>query len=199
VLLYHQHQCLSYSAPADQVVFDTEPGQVAHLASDPHYLIATEIASRRRTPDWDSFLAKGFRGVTGLAPLPPNNPILFMHERKSPNGTVRLVVVERTAGLAEPPLFIAGFDVEAFAIEPGRIVRPPHWLPFAWDIDVAYNPGPHRDIRIYAGQVDPADASHFTIRYESGGKTNIADGNLGDDGEVHLAARPLPVSGNGSH
>jgi hypothetical protein len=113
-----------------------------------------------------------------------------MHERKSPNGTVRLVVVERTAGLAEPPLFIVDFDVDAFAIEPGRITHPPRFLPAIWGVDVLYSPGPHRDVRIYAGQVDPADASHFAIRYESGGQTKIADGKLGDDGQVHLLARP---------
>ena len=197
LVVYHQHQCLSYTAPADQVVFDTDPGRIAKLASDSNYIVAGGMASRRRLTNWDSYLAR-FRSLMGLA-RPANNPILFMHERKSPNGTVRLVVVERTAGLSEPAYFILGFDVDGLAIEPGTITRPPHWQPFGWDIDVIYNPGPHRDIRIYAGQVDPADASHFTIRYESGGKTNIADGNLGDDGEVHLAARPLPVSGNGPH
>jgi hypothetical protein len=198
VLLYHQHQCLSYSAPADQVVFDTDPGRVAKMASDPNYVLGGGMANRRRPADWDSLVSSGFPSITRLNRA-SNNPVLFMHERKSPNGTVRLVVVERTAGLSEPAYFILGFDVDGLAIEPGTITRPPHWLPFAWDIDVLSNPGPHRDIRIYAGQVDPADASHFTIRYESGGQTNIADGTLGDDGEVHLGARPLPVTANGSH
>jgi hypothetical protein len=198
ILLYHQHRCMSYTAPADQVVFDTDPGRITKLASDSNFIVAGGMASRRRLMDWDSFVLKGFPGFTRLA-LPSNNPILFMHERKSPNGTVRLVVVERTVGLSEPAYFMLGFDVDGWAIEPGTVTRPPHWQPFGWDIDVMYNPGPHRDIRIYAGQVDPVYASHFTIRYESGGQTNIADGNLGDDGQVHLAARPLPATTNGSH
>ena len=35
-------------------------------------------------------------------------------------------------------------------------------------------------IRIYAGQADPADPTHFTIRYVVNGKTAVIDGYVGD-------------------
>ena len=35
MLLYHQHGCLNYTAPPDQVVFDSDPIRVAKLANDP--------------------------------------------------------------------------------------------------------------------------------------------------------------------
>jgi len=37
-----------------------------------------------------------------------------------------------------------------------------------------------RHLRIYAGQADPIDASHFTIRYVEDGKTRMVDGYLED-------------------
>lgn len=44
-------------------------------------------------------------------------------------------------------------------------------------------------IRVYAGQPDSADESHFTIRYEINNKNDIIDGYLQDDGSVTLACR----------
>jgi hypothetical protein len=57
-------------------------------------------------------------------------------------------------------------------------------------IDVMDSIGPHTDIRIYAGQVDPKDAGHFTVRYESRGETHMAQGYLRADGQVELRANP---------
>ena len=37
-------------------------------------------------------------------------------------------------------------------------------------------------VRFFAGQVDPADASHFTIPYEVDGRVGVIDGWLRDDG-----------------
>ena len=46
--------------------------------------------------------------------------------------------------------------------------------------------------RIFAGQPDPADASHFTIRYQLWGQEDIIDGKLQDDDRVTLIPRNLP-------
>jgi len=45
---------------------------------------------------------------------------------------------------------------------------------------------------IYAGQPDPADASHFTIRYQMWGQDDVLDGWLRDDDTVSLVARKSP-------
>jgi hypothetical protein len=42
---------------------------------------------------------------------------------------------------------------------------------------------------IYAGQRDPVDASHFTIRFVRGAAEAIVDGYLEDDGSVRLCER----------
>jgi hypothetical protein len=43
--------------------------------------------------------------------------------------------------------------------------------------------------RIYAGQLDPEDASHFTIDYEARGRRHTIDGWLRDDETVLLEER----------
>ena len=46
-----------------------------------------------------------------------------------------------------------------------------------------------KTIRVYAGQPDPTDESHFTIDYEADGKTNTIDGWLMPDDSVKLEPR----------
>jgi hypothetical protein len=41
-------------------------------------------------------------------------------------------------------------------------------------------------LRLYAGQIDPADPSHFTIAYDLDGQTSVIDGWLKADGSVVL-------------
>jgi hypothetical protein len=48
-------------------------------------------------------------------------------------------------------------------------------------------------VRIYAGQPDPNDPSHFTIRYQMWGKEDILDGRLGNDDQVTLTPRNRPT------
>ena len=43
-------------------------------------------------------------------------------------------------------------------------------------------------MRFFAGQPDPADASHFTIRYQADGREGVIDGWMKDDG-LHLRPR----------
>ena len=45
------------------------------------------------------------------------------------------------------------------------------------------------DTRFYAGQADPSDSSHFTIRYECKGATDTIDGYLDDEGLISLQPR----------
>jgi hypothetical protein len=48
-------------------------------------------------------------------------------------------------------------------------------------------------VRIYAGQVDPDDAAHFTIRYEMWGRSDVLDGRLDDNDNVTLTPRKSPT------
>jgi hypothetical protein len=57
---------------------------------------------------------------------------------------------------------------------------------FSVSFDVTAMP---RHIRFFAGQVDPADDSHFTIRFERDQEKGIVDGWLTDDGDMRLLVR----------
>jgi hypothetical protein len=45
---------------------------------------------------------------------------------------------------------------------------------------------------MYAGQPDPADPSHFTIRYQMWGQEDVLDGRLDDNDNVTLTPRHSP-------
>jgi hypothetical protein len=47
----------------------------------------------------------------------------------------------------------------------------------------------HKPLRIFAGQPDPTDSRHFTIRYELDSKSNTIDGWLMPDDTVELQPR----------
>jgi hypothetical protein len=50
--------------------------------------------------------------------------------------------------------------------------------------------------RFYAGQLDPADPSHFTIKYDLDAATGTIHGRLKDDGTVDLRPEQGTVSGD---
>jgi hypothetical protein len=51
-----------------------------------------------------------------------------------------------------------------------------------------------KPLKLYAGQPDPKDASHFTIRYTAGEEEGFIDGWLQDDDTVKLKQRPGAAS-----
>lgn len=187
-LLYHQRGCMNYTASPDQVVFDSDPVRVAKLASDPNLVISKGCAFRVLPRDWQVLEATLFN-----APAP--RAVIFLHERHAAGGASRIVAVERTAGAEASAYFIGGYDVDPHVIEPASFNRPLRDVPSIFAIDVMDSFAPHTDIRIYAGQPDPADASHFTIRYESRGATHIVDGFLGGDGRVTMKRRHEAADG----
>jgi hypothetical protein len=106
------------------------------------------------------------------------DPVLFMHARRAPGGPERLVVVQ------------------AWLDYPGAVMNV-HLSGQIWDVDVPFGSLPFETarfagpvlsdrppdggtttLRVFAGQVDPQDASHFTIEYDIGGKGGVVDGWL---------------------
>jgi hypothetical protein len=122
-------------------------------------------------------VAFGMRGASA----PPAAAVLFLHERTSPSGARRLVVVLSEFMTDSKPKFIVGYDVDAFAHGAATWTQPPTEDVCYWDIDVldSVSPTPLR-LRVYAGQADAADVSHFTIRCEIDGAAKIVDGYLQD-------------------
>ena len=170
---------MGYAAPPEQVVFDSDPARVVILAKDPNYVISGGFAVRKPPADWHAVRAEL------LPSAAPTAAVLFLHERTS-GGTRRLIAIERAAGVRSSPFFLVGYDVDSQVIEPATLRRAARAIPFAYLIRVADMVGPLMDLRIYAGQPDPADASRFTIRYEYLGKMHIAEGRVAEDGRVGI-------------
>jgi hypothetical protein len=183
-LLYWQRQCLGYAAPADQLVYESDPLAGSALrAADRHYqFIPTGWGAPRKPvatgylPDcWTRFgkASPGFAIAT--------QPVLFLHELKTRSGQPRLVAVAGAFNPTELPLFISGHDVQVLTIEPGTWKTLPQNRTGGIALSVLSGPQPQPPhLRIYAGQPDPADPSHFTIRYEVDGVEHIVDGWLRD-------------------
>jgi hypothetical protein len=197
-LLYWQWRCMNYSPPPDEIVYDQVPnGRSALLNGSSKYVAVTEhdfvqgsTTAAAMVPDCEDHFAKNpLVGGSGFQP-----PIVFMHDRAAPSGRHYLVILR---GDSIPFLQIGRLplDFEAFKTgdwregpEDASGVRP-------WSGPVSV---PVRErIRIYAGQADPADPTHFTVRYTEDGNDAVADGYV-DDYIVHgdfvasvkLTARP---------
>jgi hypothetical protein len=183
VLLYDQRACLA-TAPPQQVAFDSDPARVARLAGDPNYAVVLGCAFRKPPAFWDQFLAAV---GNSLGPARSQRALLFLHECRAPDGSRFIVELERTAAADESAYFIQGYDVESNVYRPATATHPAVSITNAFAIDVIDSVSGHTDIRIYAGQPDTSDPSHFTIRYESGGKTGTVDGRVDSQGHLSLA------------
>lgn len=102
---------------------------------------------------------------------------VFMHERKSPAGNRRLVAVE---------VIVQGQQIllnpRVFTI--GTLLRAAEEKPQSADLR-RFDVG---SARVFAGQPDPHNPCHFTIRFD-GTKSGVIDGWLKDDDTVLLELR----------
>ena len=102
-----------------------------------------------------------------------------MHDRAAPSGRHYLVIV-RGDGFSVPYLRVGQLPLNYDVWSPGgwRVYPETAGGGGAWQGPVAMPPA--LPLRIYAGQVDPNDPSHFTIRYEQAGRKGIVDGYVSD-------------------
>jgi hypothetical protein len=121
--------------------------------------------------------------------------ILFCHERTSPSGNRRLVTV-----LLPTPGRMDGIlgDMLSEELVPtvyplvGMIGPPLQARPQYRGLSHS-GPTLPPPQRVWAGVIDPNDASHFSIDYEwPGGLRGVIDGWLRDDDTVKLSIRPGP-------
>lgn len=184
--LYWQGKCIAYQAPPDQEIVPADP--VTQSAGTGRPQAWREFKSLLNPPGPGNFLAWG---------IPENNTV-FLHERISPKGNRRLVVIEtpnperRYGGVWETIFYTV------HVIELGTVLVPPK------DTDplgsgLRMFPNSLARTRIFAGQADPQDPSHFTIRTLTGVSNEIVyDGWLRDDDSVIItqrangSSRPVP-------
>jgi len=209
-ILYWQRQCMNYSAPPDQVVFDESPTATALIDSDLQYarlkLLRDTYAPEPRKTVAAAFAPVCLKRFTSVIPsiytpqlLPiPDGAVLFLHERTTTSGRKALVTITycpqdmgHTFQQRFTNLYCSSLGAFAFRTSPavnrpglGEDIVPPEYVPSP-------------NLRIFAGQVDPADESHFTIRYEMWGQSDVMDGWLVDSAYqptyVYVTQRTPPV------
>lgn len=164
-LLIPQRRCLQHVVPPETVVLEPDPHRAAELLKRPGYLPWIDRKTAYLTaPEWERYYAA----------LVPNSGVrsagtVFLGGRTSPAGGERLVAVDISAS---PQLRY----LSARVIEPGGVFHPPRLRGMHDGYLKLEN-----DVRVFAGQRDPADASHFTIACEAGTCRRTIDGWLRND------------------
>ena len=114
-------------------------------------------------------------------------PLIFLHKLQSAKGTRRLVAVEleRAVMIPRGPVVIAVYTLDSAA---GAQVR----TMLVGTADSLDNFERFRPTKVYAGQCDPVDASHFTVVYETAEGLGTLDGHLEDNGVASIKVRDGP-------
>jgi hypothetical protein len=186
---YFRSALLKINPPADRVIYEESPGPAVSLITFPQN-DSEGGYEREGLAVAYSYHALGWLNKSGLG-TPAG--IAFCHTRQSPGGEERMVIVGCYGVRQPPPASEAGSTPLAIAatasptdkiwISSKLFKRPRLDLPTATGAR-----------RLYAGQIDPGDASHFTIRYEINDKAGTIDGWLGENDTVKLQVRNGPAA-----
>lgn len=144
----------------------------------------------------DDRIAGRVRCVSGIRQPYPSTMVtggdeLFVHARRSGNGEERLVVV----GFS-PTAFMYGARTPFMT----QVISKPDWLRSAetkfglrtWSFEFVVPTD--QPLKLYAGQPDSFDESHFTIAYETPTGSGTIDGWLSPDDTVTLTVRDGPAA-----
>ncbi|MGB7160754.1 MAG: hypothetical protein WBD40_22005 [Tepidisphaeraceae bacterium] len=210
-LLAWQQQCLTHAFPSDTVVY-TEDLARAKTLLQPGSAYQSVRAIRARVPEWSAPIWlpppahwAAFNSPTaithGLEVL-DEGALLFTHDRRTPRGERRLVVVELNASqkfnsheenedqVSTMRQLIARAYVPFAPGAEGKIVARAYvmlTLPgrdrtiVSRAADGSFTTQRGRALTLFAGQADPEDPSHFTIPYEIDGQSGMIDGWIRDD------------------
>lgn len=183
-LYYLQGRCLTYRAPTDKVVYEGDAAKATLLMrSDPQYIVQSPSA-----PPGTIYFDRVWRDFYAALSPPGGLPgaTLFLHERRKSDGTTRLVAVEVkiVCQLTYPVSFnyyaIANVFSAGNLLSRPKLIQQNKLSPFDYGVS---------SDRIFAGQPDEHDSSHFTIEHEINGQRKIIDGWLRDDDTVVLEKR----------
>jgi hypothetical protein len=200
-ILSTQRRCMSFTLPADFVAYEEDPlAAAALLAREPQSYapyrlarqrgsVATQPAPTRAAMYQDTtLLAQHFPGAPGLGGQ------ILLHELQTPSGKRRLVMVRyHPEKDTFTPAMVVGYNVDVTIVTPATAFSLPVARRQDDPIDVTSGFPPHPpNVRIFAGQPDPGDPSHFTIRYQMWGQEDIVDGRLDDHERITLTQRHMP-------
>lgn len=169
-LLYWQHKCQTHTFAPDAVVASSAGPGGETVAPVPAHWAAYE-ATFANGRSWKSLLTETF---------------VFLHRRRSPAGHERIVAVRCVPHYLTSASVIQAFH--PFTVTPaaawplgGRPTLREGRFDGGYPVDGA--------VRVFGGQPDSADPSHFTIAYTVNDRPGVIDGWLRDDGTVDLQVR----------
>jgi hypothetical protein len=206
-LIWVQERCARFEFPKDVVIFDSDPVSGAALMADSGNYVAQTDAQvwprtgvGRREPDcWVSLKGILFGSRSFWPPGPPA-PKALVHRLRNSAGVERLVAI--IIAPSPPPLPTANpiyphpaIGVVAAIVQPGTWDVPPRWDGNSVFLRAGFESA--QRLRFYSAQLDPNDASRFSIAYEMDGKRGTIDGRLEDDATVSLKVRDGPASKTG--
>lgn len=188
--LWRQRGCMNSTFPGGQIVYEEDPAGAARLlALGGGYLPPRSPIFDGGVPPWwhpPACYRPGALPSLGFSPR--YDSVAFTHARRFSGEPERLVVVE----IASARQGAAGHTVvlTCFVLQPAtgqigsRVTRSaaPH-------SSVDFNLAAGRRLRAFAGQADPDDTSHFTIKVEIDGARRTIDGWLLRDGHSQLTDR----------
>ena len=194
------------------MVYEEDPSEAARLRSDKESDCVTYRLNRGAafdpTPTRSTAAAvripRCWARLSALVlPAPLQRPgsgsgaILFLGERLSPAGNRRLVCVRYFAETYSfTPEFIENYNIEQTVLTPATITTDTsamaaYRLTSGVRVMSGFPRTPPR-VRIFAGQADPDDPTHFTVQYEMWGQSDVLDGRLADNDQVTLTPRKTP-------
>ncbi len=176
-LLRWQYRCDNYHLPADRVVLKVDSPNAKGQGD-------------QRAKEWRN-MCRGGRatgdGTTATA---------FLHGRTTPRGTKRIVEIECRSPAHVDEDYGYAF-LEAFLVRPGTIIRNPVFIMNAAERNIRCFPF-GRTLRVFSGQDDNVDPSHFSFQIEIDGVPEMIDGWLNDNDTILLEQRTGPVARKGS-
>ena len=204
------------ATPPTTIVYTEDPVEARRLFGNG---VCNQQAQRRdmNQPFFSAFEPPVFRTAGFIQPSSGNEQtpaLLFAHALTSPGGNERLVLLEMDVQLqgskrsdneysvrisrqlnyrvCKPKLFGSdGPDVVRYGTSL-KIVQDgdADTIPIRWlDGTLRSARAKQDNLRFFAGQVDPKDASHFTIDYQLGDDRNTIDGWLTDDDFLRVIPR----------
>ena len=180
-----QRRCLLYTAPPDQVVFSTRSAEAKAMQHRPGGYHGVYIPGRFDIAGFEPpELTRFIRFDHQVLYDTPRHNVAFMHERTSPAGHRRLIIISADATGGGRIFGFWRTVLEPVPMFSGRRHSFGAMMPGMFESD--------GDFRVFAGQVDPNDASHFTIRFELAGQPGLIDGRLKDNDRIVLTVREGP-------
>ncbi|MEO6436232.1 MAG: hypothetical protein ABIP55_10810 [Tepidisphaeraceae bacterium] len=169
-------RCAEYAVAPSTLVYDESPSQ----ADSP--IKVNRIS--RIPPLWTDFCHAAGAGQIR------SNGTLFLGERKSPSGDRLLIGVDITGWSRGGPVILY---CNARTFFPASVLELPHQTASLGTESINFGPTEGL-LRLFAGQADPNDASHFTVAYTLSNQAGVIDGYLQNDGSVVLELRRTPAT-----